>query len=315
MSTDVSLSRSHHSTRRTGSGAALVLAAGLLWGTTGTSATFAPPGTSPLAIGAATMGLGGLLLFLTCARPSLRVLTASRRHLRLAVAGAVCVAVYPLTFYTSMSMAGVAIGTVVSIGASPVFAALFEWLGDGTRLSGRWVVATAATVLGCGLLVGAGAETPAATGRVLPGVLLALVAAASYAGYTYLATRLMRPGRPSRSVMGAMFGLGAVLLLPVLAVTSGDLLTSRAGWLVVGYLAVVPMFLAYLLFGAGIRRVGASAGTTLSVCETVVATVLGVLVVGERLGPVSWAGVALVVAGLATLTLRLGASGRHRPKR
>ena len=37
-----------------------VVAASVLWGTTGTAATFAP-GVSPLAIGAVAMGAGGLL--------------------------------------------------------------------------------------------------------------------------------------------------------------------------------------------------------------------------------------------------------------
>lgn len=36
-----------------------MLAASVLWGTTGTAATFAPA-VGPLAIGAAAMGLGGL---------------------------------------------------------------------------------------------------------------------------------------------------------------------------------------------------------------------------------------------------------------
>ena len=37
-----------------------VLAASVIWGTTGTAATYAP-NVSPLAIGAAAMGVGGLL--------------------------------------------------------------------------------------------------------------------------------------------------------------------------------------------------------------------------------------------------------------
>jgi len=41
-------------------GTLCVLAASVLWGTTGTAATFAPA-VGPLAIGAAAMGLGGLL--------------------------------------------------------------------------------------------------------------------------------------------------------------------------------------------------------------------------------------------------------------
>ena len=48
-------------------GALSVVAASVLWGTTGTAATFAP-GVSPLAIGAVAMGAGGLLQALVAAR-------------------------------------------------------------------------------------------------------------------------------------------------------------------------------------------------------------------------------------------------------
>ena len=55
---------------------ALVLAS-VLWGTTGTSATFLTGGVSPLAIGATTMTLGGALLFATSARSSLAVVRSA----------------------------------------------------------------------------------------------------------------------------------------------------------------------------------------------------------------------------------------------
>ncbi len=48
-----------------GRGTLCVLAASVLWGTTGTVA----PAAGPLAIGAATMGLGGLLQALSAASP------------------------------------------------------------------------------------------------------------------------------------------------------------------------------------------------------------------------------------------------------
>jgi len=56
MSTDLpAVPRTENSTsHRTGGGAA-ILAASLLWGTSGTAATFAPAGVSPLAIGSATI--------------------------------------------------------------------------------------------------------------------------------------------------------------------------------------------------------------------------------------------------------------------
>jgi len=104
-------------------GALFVLAASVLWGTTGTAATFAP-GVSPLAIGAVAMGFGGLLQAMIAARPMSLYNATLRRQWRTVALGALSVALYPLAFYSSMHLAGVAVGTVVSIGSAPLASAV-----------------------------------------------------------------------------------------------------------------------------------------------------------------------------------------------
>jgi DME family drug/metabolite transporter len=78
------------------------------------------------------------------------------------------------------------------------------------------------------------------------------------------------------------------------------------------YMAVVPMFLGYVLFGWGLARVPASTATTLSLLEPAVAAVLAVLVVGERLAPGGWIGVGLVAACLVVLTAPARSRTRER---
>ncbi|MFD0558725.1 DME family drug/metabolite transporter [Stackebrandtia endophytica] len=298
------VSSSVHDTSST-TGALFVLAASALWGTTGTVATFAPEGASAVSIGAATMGIGGLLTFAVAARGSLAVLRDHRAR-RLAVIGGLCVLVYPLAFYSAMAFAGVAIGTLINIGSSPLFAALYERFFDGARLSRRWLLATLAAFTGCVVLVSGGHPVDGSDTDLALGIVLGLVGGATYAGLSYLATRIMRQGHSSQAAMGALFGLGALGLLPILAATGAPLLSAADGWVVSLYLAVVPMCVAYLLFGAGLRRVGASTGTTLSLFETMVAAALSVLVVGERLGLVSWSGMVLIGIGLVVITVRFG---------
>ena len=72
-----------------------VVIASLLWGTTGTVATFLPDAVSPIAVGASTMGVGGLLLFATAPRLSVGVLgdPGARRWV---LVGTLGVFVYPL---------------------------------------------------------------------------------------------------------------------------------------------------------------------------------------------------------------------------
>jgi DME family drug/metabolite transporter len=280
---------------------ALVLAC-LLWGTTGTTATFLPDDVSPLAVGAATMGIGGMLLLVTAPRLSGGVLRDPVGR-RWAAIGAIGVVVYPLAFYAGMDLVGVAVGNVVALGSGPVFAALIEWVVERDRLSARWLVSTALAVLGITLLAfgrheGGAASSPA--GAAL-GVGVGLLAGLAYALYTYASSRAIRAGHPSRGVMGGMFGLGAVPLLAVLAVVGAPLMQSWTSVSLSAYLVLGPMFIAYLLFGIGLRSVRSSTATTITLLEPVFATVLAVLVVGERLTPIGWVGFGLVLVGLAVL--------------
>jgi len=287
---------------------ALILSS-VLWGTTGTAASFLPDDVSPLAIGASTMALGGILLFLVSAKTALVGLRdpAARRWLLI---GAVGVFVYPLAFYSAMDLAGVAIGNVVALGSGPVFAAIFEWLWERRGLSTRWLVATAVAIVGITLLAFSRHADDAGGGDdVTLGVLLGLLAGVAYALYTYASSRAIAVGHTGRSVMGGMFGLGAVALLPVFLALGAPLLQSPQSVGIAAYLAVGPMFVAYLLFGFGLTHMRSSVATTVTLIEPLVATVLAVIVVGERLEPGGWVGLALILAGITVLV-----TARRPPK-
>ena len=284
-------------------GIASILLAALLWGTTGVAATFAPE-VGAAAIGAAAMGIGGLLQAAMALRPMARGRAALRAQWPWLLLGALAVAVYPLAFYGSMRLAGVTIGTVVSIGSAPLFSAALEMVLDGTRVSRRWAVGAALGVIGMGLLCfaeGTGHGTPAPS--VMSGVLLGLLAGLTYALYSWAARRLMQRGVAPRAAMGAMFGLGGLLLMPVLFATGAPFLASWNNAAVGIYMALVPMFLGYVCFGYGLARIPASSATAITLVEPVVAAGLAALIVGERLPAQGWVGVALIFACLVCITL------------
>jgi drug/metabolite transporter, DME family len=291
-----------------GRGTACVLAASVLWGTTGTAATFAPA-VGPLAIGAAAMGVGGLLQAVTAAGPMTRQRAVLRAQWRLVALGGVAVAVFPMAFYTSMRVAGVAVGTVVSIGTAPLASALAERVLDHHRLTARWMSGAALGLAGIVALCLAQAGGPhsgrASGWLTILGVGLGLAAGMTYAIYSWAAHRLIGRGVTARAAMGSVFGLGGLLLLPVLLATGAPLAASWASAAVGGYMAVIPMFTGYLLFGWALARISASTATTLSLLEPAVAVILAVTVVGERLPAAGWAGLVLIAGCLIVLTAPL----------
>jgi len=297
-------------------GMASVFIAAILWGTTGTAATFAPE-LSPLAVGAVAMGIGGLLQGLIAAGIILRQRQQIARQWHYLLTGALAVAVYPLAFYASMRYAGVAAGTVISIGSAPLLSSLIEYRLDGLRLTRKWISGATIGVAGMALLCLAenSAHHTGGSEHATAGMLLGLVDGFTYALYSWSARRLMQKGVAPRAAMGATFSAGGVLLMPVLMTTGAPLLQSWTNAGVGIYMALIPMFIGYICYGMGLARIRASTATTITLLEPVVAAVLAVMLVGENLPTGGWIGIGLIVACLIIITVPAGTFTPRLPRR
>ena len=271
----------------------LVLVAAVLWGTTGTAQAFAPEGAGPLSVGAVRIAVGGVaLLAFAAARGELGSLKGWPPVATFAAA--VAMAAYQPFFFAGVSLTGVAAGTIVAIGSAPAWAGVIGLLFLGERPTPRWALATATAVLGSALLVGSGG------GGVTvdpPGILLALGAGASYAAFATAAKRLLAE-KPHAAVMAVAFSLGALLLSPVLLFTDPSWILEPSGAFVALELGLLATAAAYLLFGRGLSSVPVTTAATLSLAEPLTAGLLGVLVLGEKLGIVAFLGIGLLVGGL-----------------
>lgn len=278
----------------------LILLAAALWGTTGTARALGPQDADPLSVGAVRIIIGGALLAL--------IALASRRGdpRRLApfptLIAATSVALYQLAFFSSVAVLGVALGTIIAIGSAPIATGLLSAL-RGDPPDRRWYVATGAAIVGVTLLAlpGAGESLD------VRGVLLAVAAGSGYALYATAAKDLLRTN-PPLLVMAAAFAGGALLLLPVAARTDLGWLSEPRGLPVAIHLGVVATAVAYALFGRGLALVPTATAATLSLFEPLTATVLGLLVLGERLTGLQAAGAAAVLVGVVVI-----ATGGSRP--
>jgi drug/metabolite transporter, DME family len=262
-----------------------VLAAAVLWGTTGTAQALAPPGASSTAVGALRLTVGGIALLMLAV--GLRELPDRHRWpRRTTLAAGLAVAAYQLCFFAAVARTGVAVGTLVAIGSAPVMAGLLGLFVRGEAPGRRWATATTLAVLGCSLLLGGGGGL-----QVDPvGVLLALGAGLSYAAYAGASKQLLNAHQPV-AVMAVVFCLGALLLGADLA-----WLGDPRGLAVILHLGLIATALAYVLFARGLRRVPVSAAATYSLAEPLTAALLGTLLLGEHLSPTSLAGAALLLA-------------------
>lgn len=285
--------------RHTHGGARLeVLFAALLFGTTGTAQALGPAGLTPVTVGASRILVGGLAL------AALALVTGQLRGrwpLRPLLAAGAGVAFYQLAFFEAVDRTGVAVGAIVAIGSGPIGAGILERIVDGVWPGRTWAAATLLATAGVAVLTLAAAGDAELSAS---GIGLALSSGCAYAGYTVVAKRLLRHGHGPIGVMGASFGVAAVLLTPVLLLL-GDSgwLTAPSGIALAVYLGLAPTALAYVLFARGLVHLSAAEVTTLVLAEPLTATVLGVLVLDERVGLAGALGAGLVLAGLAVLAL------------
>jgi len=285
-----------------------VLAAALLFGTTGTSQALGPDGTTPLSIGVMRMVIGGtglaVFAFVLAARHARRGggprPRLGARALLLMVLTGVCLALYQPLFFLGTARNGVAVGTVVALGSAPILAGLLEWALTRRMPSPTWMAATALATIGV-VLLGFGGEAGNAAGTDPLGLLGSIGAGASFAVIANAQRRLLDDGWDPFTVVGAM-GASAALLcafaIPFVDLawlgTSGGL--TMALWLGLGTISV-----AYVMFTWGLSGLTAATAATLTLGEPLTAGILGITVLGERLSVLAIIGLVVLAAGLALL--------------
>ena len=277
-----------------------MLGAAVLFGTTGTAQALGPDAADPLSVGAARIVVGGAvlvaMLLVTAGRAPLRGLA-----IRPVAIGALAVAVYQPAFFAAVDRTGVAVGAVVALGSAPAFTGLLGLAVLRIRPGRAWAVATALAALGVVLLALAGGDADVD----LIGVLLAACAGLGYSVFAIAGTILLRAGAAPDAVTAAHFGLGGVILLPLLLVSDPGWIASGGGIALALWLGLGPTALAYALFVRGLRQLPPATVSTLTLAEPVTATILGVLVLDERPGLQAAAGCALILLGLAVLAGRV----------
>jgi DME family drug/metabolite transporter len=274
----------------------LVLIAACLWGTNGTAQALAPEAAEPLIIGTLRIVLGGLtLLAVAGLRGKLR--DGQRWPFWPTLFGALSMAAYQLFFFAGVERTGVAVGTIVGIGSTPILAGPIGYLVRGEKPSRRWMAATLLGVMGCGLLVIVGESIRLDS----LGIFLAACAGGSYAVFATASKGLLDSHAPE-AVMAVTFSLGALFVLPLLFSAPLSWLAEPNGFLVILHLGVITAGLAYILFAYGLRQIKVATAATLTLAEPLTAGLLGFFFLREPLTLPALLGIVLIFAGLVVLS-------------
>ncbi|MGW2679440.1 DMT family transporter [Streptomyces sp. NPDC001436] len=296
-----------------------LVVAGVAWGTAGAAASllFLASDLGPLALSfwRSAGGLVVLLGVLAVRRPA-RAPRGRRPSAASLIATGLMFTLFQAAYFGAVRETGLAVGTVVTLGAGPVMIALGARYWMGERLGWGGVAAVGGALGGLAVLVlGSGG------GEVRPlGVGWALLSAAGYAGMTLRARWLGRRGAGGDPLVTTAWsvGVGTVCLLPLAAVEgllphTGE--PARVLGLLV-YVAVVPTALAYALYFTGAAAVRAATVSVIMLIEPVSAAAIAVVVLGERLTGAVVLGTVLLLAAVGALIVaeaRRPGGGADRP--
>lgn len=218
---------------------------------------------------------------------------------------------------------GLALTTVshasLMVGAMPVMLAAAAALFAGERLDWIGWLALCASTCGAAMVVLGGSR--ATTGRETPslaGDLLVIASLMTALAWILLSKKLMETHSPpvvtaytiySGTVMLAAWVLGTRLLAPWRLEPFPFAHLSMTAWIALAISGVMCTATTTLLWNWGIHHVPASrAGVFLNI-EPALGSILGVELLGEKLGPYAWLGGALILGAAVTLTTR-----RHEPE-
>jgi drug/metabolite transporter (DMT)-like permease len=247
----------------------------------------------------AAVGMWGLALIL--GQNPLRF--PLRKVIALFGLGAIVYTGQSLTYFTALQTLPASL-CVLIVYIYPSLVVIAGWLFLRRLVSGRHVLALAASFIGLVLLVG-GAQLQIASGLVF-----AIAAPVIYTAYILLSENVMS----SVPAVGAsaVIMTGAGIAFAVIARLQGGLAlpASRDAWLTVLALALVPTMIAISTFLAGLPRVGAARASLISTWEPVVTVLLAVVLFGDTFSAVQAVGGVLILGAVITVQSRGGRGER-----
>ena len=210
---------------------------------------------------------------------------------------------YLLQFYalslTTVSHAALMVGTM------PVILAIGATIFTHERLGRLGWLALAGSTCGVTLITLSGTRAQSAQGGPsLEGDLLVVVSLMLSLGWILLNRHLMQGHSP---LVVTAYGVlsGTAMLLPWVLITKGPPplhgLSPRV-WLASGASGLACTASTMLLWNWGIHRVPASSAGVFLNIEPAMGSLLGVVLLGDRLGPGAWVGGAMIIVAAVVLT-------------
>jgi drug/metabolite transporter (DMT)-like permease len=231
---------------------------------------------------------------------------ADRRGARerwLAFASGLILAVDLNLWHESIALVGAGLGTVIA-NVQVVFVAIAAWLLYAERLRVERIVTIALVLFGVALTSGL-ARHDAYGSSPVAGALIGVLAGLCYAVFLLIYRDANRTAGPrSGPLLDCTIGMALGALACAVFDPHFTMAPGRDAQLWLALLAVGSQVIGWLLIGTALPRLPAIETSVLLLGQPVFAVIWGVLLFGEHLSTLQWAGSAIVLAGVAALSVQ-----------
>lgn len=274
----------------------LIVFAAVCFATTGTAQELGPDNSSTIGVATMRTIIGATFLVIVSALLRKRQEPMRSEHVatRIWLVAGFGMAIYAVAFFAGVKSTGIAIGTVFALASAPLFTGMMSSIIWRHKPTPQWLVATTAAIVGMAIIVLAGNDAQLNA----RGIGFALAAGFGYAMFAVASKSIVAAGIPSEQSMAKVFVIAAVLLTPALFFIKLDWLATTSGVVLVVWLGIVSVGLAYWSYATGLRTLSPSETTMLTLVEPVVATVLGAIILSQRPSLAAWCGIAVVIGAL-----------------
>ena len=213
--------------------------------------------------------------------------------------GILSIVFFNFCYFTAISQMDISIA-VILLYTSPAFVTILSFVFLKESLTLNKILAVIGTIIGCILIAGVSAG---ASNITIIGILTGLGSGLGYALYTIFGKFALRKYQPF-TVTLYTFILAAIFLLPITQLWNRlDLLMDTHVLLYSIGLGFIPSVLAYFIYTWGLEKTEGSKASVIATVEPVVATLLGVMLYGERLGLIQIAGALLIFCSVIIVNI------------
>ena len=199
-----------------------------------------------------------------------------------------------LAYFAAVRSTGAQVA-VVLVHIYPVLVLLLVWLVHRRRIGAPVLALCAAMMVGIALVAWSGSTTVTATGAMM-----AVLSAVGYAVYLVLGEGWVRQ-------VGAVAAAGLVTVGTTMTIGVGAIATDQDfGLTADGWRSVIMQGFFLVPVGLGgafyaVRRLGSVPMSLIGLLEPVVGVLVAAIVLSERLGPLQWLGVAVILTSCSLL--------------